>query len=209
MDKKHIITISGQPGSGKSTTADAVAKLLKYERFSSGDLMREIAKKRQVTIGELNFLAEKDTSIDEELDSRLRELGEKRDKLVIDSRLGFYWIPNSFKVYLDLDLSIAASRIFADMNENRTKSGETADSAYDVEVSIRSRLYSERKRYEALYGVNPYKLHHYDLIVDTSRNNPDSVGMIVYDNYLKWLKSEEWSQVVERVPLGYSLKSKY
>jgi len=35
--KKHIITITGLPGSGKSSTADEVARTLNYTRFSGGD----------------------------------------------------------------------------------------------------------------------------------------------------------------------------
>ncbi|PIW96975.1 hypothetical protein COZ82_02065, partial [Candidatus Kaiserbacteria bacterium CG_4_8_14_3_um_filter_38_9] len=41
MKRKHIITISGRPGSGKSTTADKVAELLGYTRHSSGDMVRQ------------------------------------------------------------------------------------------------------------------------------------------------------------------------
>ena len=42
MNKKEIITINGSLGSGKSSTADLVAKELGFMRFSSGDFMRKI-----------------------------------------------------------------------------------------------------------------------------------------------------------------------
>ena len=97
MEKKHIISLSGKPGSGKSSTADKVAELLGYTRYLSGDFVREIVKQKKMTLDEFNKMAEQDHSIDHESDEKLRELREQRD-IVIDSRLGFYWIPESFKV---------------------------------------------------------------------------------------------------------------
>ena len=44
VNKKHIITLSGRPGSGKSSTADKVAELLGYTRFSSGNMVREVCQ---------------------------------------------------------------------------------------------------------------------------------------------------------------------
>lgn len=43
-----IITISGYPGSGKSTIADIIAKKLKLKRYSVGNFRRELAKKRGI-----------------------------------------------------------------------------------------------------------------------------------------------------------------
>jgi len=54
MKRKHIITISGRPGSGKSTTADKVAELLGYTRHSSGDMVRQILFQNKMTLIEYN-----------------------------------------------------------------------------------------------------------------------------------------------------------
>ncbi len=204
MEKKHIITIAGRPGSGKSTTANEVAKLLGYTRFSSGDLMRDIAKKRGLSIRELNTVAETDKTIDHEIDNSLKRLNEL-ERIVIDSRLAFHWIPNSFKVYLDLDLDIAATRIFRDMNKKRVDSGEEFDSPFDVADSIRGRLISEKKRYMKLYGIDPYHPSHFDLIIDTARNDQSVVALKVYDLYKQWLASDGWKPIHESVPINYSM----
>lgn len=203
MEKKHIITIAGRPGSGKSTTANEVAKLLDYTRFSSGDLMRDIARKRGISIHELNIVAETDKTIDHEIDGALKRLNEL-ERIVIDSRLAFHWIPNSFKVYLDLDLDIAATRIFRDMNKKRVDSGEEFDSPFDVADSIRGRLISEKKRYMKLYGIDPYHPSHFDLIIDTARNDQSVVALKVYDLYKQWLASDGWKPMHESVPINYS-----
>jgi cytidylate kinase len=110
MNRNHIITISGKPGSGKSSTADKVAEILGYTRHSSGDMVRKILAGNKKTLEEYNEDAKTDHTLDAEVDEKLRALRDKED-IVVDSRLGFYWIPESFKVYLDLDIELATVRI--------------------------------------------------------------------------------------------------
>jgi len=210
VEKKHIITISGKPGSGKSSTSDKVAELLGYTRYSAGEEARKYIKKNKITLAKFNKMAEDDHSIDQAIDEKLREFRDHQD-IVIDSRLGFYWIPESFKVYLDLNLDVATARIYKDidMNEGRLKSGEVASSMGEVAQHVKNRLDNEKQRYRALYGINPYDLSHYDLVIDTSRHSPQTVATTVFDFYKKWLKSETWRQVKSKVPLGYSLKNEY
>ena len=189
MDKKRIITIAGKPGSGKSTTANKVAEALGFTRFSSGTFMREIAQKRGLTLKEINLLAEKEPAIDYEVDTSLRKLGEQ-DNIVIDSRLAFHWIPESFKVYLDLDLDLAAERIFQNMNQERVRSGENASSVHEVLIRLHDRLSSERKRYKKLYGIDPYDAAHFDLVLDTAENKPDAIAKEIVDAFTAWLAGE-------------------
>ena len=60
-----------------------------------------------------------------------------------------------------------------------------------------------------MYGVYPFTARNFDLIIDTSRNDAQSVAITVFDNYKKWLESETWAQVHTGVPLGYSFKNQY
>ena len=130
---------------------------------------------------------------------------------MIDSRLGFYWIPESFKVYLELDIDVSIARIYKDMTDNqgRIDSGEQASSMSEVMQSVKHRLESEEERFTKLYGVNPYRLENFDLVIDTSRHSPQTVALTVFDNYKKWLETETWEPVLDRVPLGYSFKNQY
>lgn len=171
-----IITISGAPGSGKSTVADLVAKKLGMKRYSVGGLMREIAAKRGVTILELSRLAEKDKTIDDELDTRQRALG-RQDRIVVDSRLGFHFIPNSLKVFLHVSPKEAARRIFA---AGRKGEGENVTLAKTF-GNIRKRKASERMRYKKLYGVDPYKKAVYDFYIDTTKLSPEEVAERIVD----------------------------
>lgn len=210
MKKKHIITISGKPGSGKSSTADKVAELLGYTRHSSGDLVRRILTKSDMTLEEYNAQADSDHDLDAQVDEELRSLRDKED-IVIDSRLGFYWIPESFKVYLDLDLDVATARIYKDSVSNslRAKVGTSVNSLPEVSRQVRERMLNEQTRFRRLYGVDPYEKSRFDFIIDTSRQNPQSVAIAVFDAYRQWLETEEWEQQYNQVPLGYSFKNQY
>ncbi len=204
MSRKHIITISGKPGSGKSSTANRVANLLGYKRYSSGDFVRNIVRKHNITLADFNNQAGKDPAIDHEIDEELRLLRNEND-IVIDSRLGFYWIPESFKVYLELDLAVATARIYRDMLKNSNRSDiEKGESISGVRVMVETRLANERKRFSDLYGINPYNTSTFDLVINTSRHSPQTVALTIYDFYNKWLNQETWNRVVSEVPLGYS-----
>lgn len=158
-----IITIGGKAGSGKSTIAKELAKKLNLKHYSIGDLQRNIAKEKGITLIELSRLEEKDDSIDKELDEKQKELGEKENNFVIDGRLSAFFIPNSIKIFLDADEKIRAERILKD--ERSTEENKNLDKAIK---NIKEREESEDKRYERYYGFNCYDKSKFDFIVDSS-----------------------------------------
>lgn len=201
MHKQHIITISGKPGSGKSSTADSTAELLGYTRHSSGDIVRGFIAEHKMTLAEYNEKAQNDHSLDEKVDQQLRDLRDHKD-IVVDSRLGFYWIPESFKVYLDLDLKEATARIHSDGTSNvrRKEAGEDIGDMAHLTIQVRERMEQEQKRFRDMYHVDPYSLEHFDLVIDTARQSPESVAMTVVEAYTRWLKSDTWKQERSALP---------
>src|SRR3989338_8656535 len=99
-----IITISGMPGSGKTTVANKIAKKLKLRHYSMGDLRGEVALKHGMNIDELNKLGEKKRWTDKEIDDYQRRLGKTQDNFIIDGRLSWYFIPKSIKIFLNVKL---------------------------------------------------------------------------------------------------------
>jgi cytidylate kinase len=185
--KKEIITIAGVPGSGKSSTADGVAKALGYTRFSSGDFMRKIALDRGISINELSAQAETDPSIDVSIDDAVRNTGSG-EKLVIDSRLAFHWIPTSFKVFLDLPLEISKERILSNLKHNKLRQeSEGMADAEGVYKKITERLESEKKRYRELYNIDHTDKTNFDLVIDTNQNNLEQVIATIISEYKNWL----------------------
>lgn len=185
--KKHIITIAGRPGSGKSTTSRYIAAELGYEHFSSGDLFRAISKERGLELNESNLLAEQEKEIDLLVDQRLREIGATQDQVVIDSRMAWHWMPGSFKVYLDLDLEVAARRIIQNTDPIRLEHEHIPSDPKQYAAALQERLKSETRRYRNLYQVNPYDTDNYDLVVNTGECTTDQVVSQIIRAYQAWL----------------------
>lgn len=194
MQKRHIITICGVNGSGKSTAAKGISATLEYPHFSAGDFMREMAKEKGISLAELGSFAERDVEIDKEIDRRQKEYMDTHDNFVIDSRLGWYFAPDSFKVFLSLDPKISAERVFADMQSKKVeRANEMSNSIVSVEEiqeKQAERFESERSRYEGYYGIkNHFDLSHFDLVIDTAKNSIPEVQKIILDGYKKWLEN--------------------
>ena len=151
---QHIITIAGSLGSGKSSTAKKVAEILGYTHYSTGDFMRSIANDRGISLGDLSLVAETDPSVDKELDDHNLEVG-KMENIVLDSRLGFHFIPDAYKIFLELDPETAAERILEDKKNNPNRSKE-ATGAFDTRESIiektRTRFQVKRKDIKNFMG---------------------------------------------------------
>ena len=166
-----LITISGPPGSGKSTVAGAVAEAFELDHVSGGDVFRGLAAERGLSLAEFNELAESDEAIDRDLDRRLRETARDEDDVVVESRLSG-WMAGEhadIKVWLDAPLSVRAARI-ADREET------TVDRARE-ETRIREE--SERKRYAEYYGIDFEDRSIYDLAVNTARWDAQAVTEVV------------------------------
>jgi len=183
--RKQIITIAGSLGSGKSSTARAVASALGFRHFSSGDLFRQLAAERDESIEAMNISAEAQRDIDLKVDNLLREMYRTDEQLVIDSRMAWHWMPLSFKVFLVLDPNTAAERIFNHLRDEGRMS-EAATSIDEVRKSIDRRFASEQKRYAALYGVNATDPLNFDIVINTKHNDLKTVTEIVSSAYRAW-----------------------
>lgn len=171
--------ISGTPGSGKSTVAKELARELGFKHYSAGDFMRQMAKERGVSLLELSKRAEKDKSIDKEIDRRTQKLAEEEDDFVIDSRLAFHFIPRAFKVFLKVDSDVAAQRIYKDIEENKREQEREFASQEHVRKGIEKRMASEKQRYEEYYGIDFLKESHYDLVLDTEGKTIEECAQII------------------------------
>ena len=189
--KKHIITISGMLGAGKSTTAKQLAEELGYLHFSSGDLMRAIGKEHGIDdIRQVNLENEKDHKFDYLVDERLRQIGKNENEIIIDSRMAWHWIPGAFKVFLDISLDDAVPRIMASISPERRTTEHIPDDPKEYKKLLKERMDSENRRYDKLYGVDLYDLSQYDLVIDTMNNPFDAVVEKVLTAYRLWLASK-------------------
>ena len=177
----NIISLAGDLGSGKSTVSAILCKTLGYQYIYTGQIQRKIAERYGMTTTELNHYAETHPEIDEEIDATFKALHDAKN-LIVDSRLAWFFIPNSFKVFLKTDLDVSVQRIAGDkqrINENYASYQEAAK-------EIVARKESEVKRYQQYYGANCLDLGNYNLIVDTSCISPQEVADIILGKFEKW-----------------------
>ncbi|MBL7100633.1 MAG: cytidylate kinase family protein [Nanoarchaeota archaeon] len=166
-----IITISGDPGSGKSTIAKETAKTLGYNFYSVGDLRGKMAMDRGLTIDQLNDIGKNEAWTDKDADKYQEELGKKEDDFVIEGRLGFHFIPHSTKIFLKVDKDESARRVFKDQREDEEKK-ETVE---EVKEMLAKRSEHDRQRYLKYYNIDHLDLKHYDLVLDTTNLTIDEV----------------------------------
>jgi len=185
------ITISGDLGSGKSTVSSLIADKLSYNVVSIGEIQRRLAIKYNMTTLELNRYSKTHPEIDAELDGTLIELGESCKNIVFDSRMAWHFVPNSFKVYLIVDLATAAQRIFSAKRGNI----ENYSNLLEAEEKLVERKKIERDRYLKAYNVDFTLESNYDLIVDTSFLSPEEVALLIVNTYTKWCASEPFNKL--------------
>ena len=169
------ITISGPPGSGKTTVCSILSERLSMDSVVFGKIFREFAAEKGLTLSELGTIAENDPSIDETIDSRILEIARKNHNMIFESRLSAYMLSrndiSAFKVYLDASPKVRVQRI-------GNRDGESVEEA---EKNTSDRQASEAKRYMQYYGIDINDKSIYDLVINTDNLTPEGVAdMIVF-----------------------------
>ena len=175
-----IITISGKPGSGKTTIAKVLAEKLGYKHLSMGDLRGKIAMTHGLTIDELNEIGKKESWTDLEADEELIKIGKSNEDYVIDTWLGYHLLPDSIKIFLDIGEEDGAKRVFT----NQRSDEEKKDSVEGVKKMLKKRVQNTRERFLKYYKTDFLDLSKYNLVIDTSDLNIQQVLNKVLD-YLK------------------------
>ena len=168
------ITITGHIGSGKSTVCKILKERLNYDLITGGSIFRQIAEDEYISILEVNKIAENNTGIDEKVDSYLKSLNGSKH-LIVDSRLAWFFIKDTLKIYLYVNESEAIKRL---ADSNRTTEGELVNKE-KIYRNILSRQDAETERFKRLYGVDLRDLSNFDLVIDTTKLTPYGVVDII------------------------------
>lgn len=161
----YVISISGPPGSGTSTLAENLRNKTGYDLVSAGDIFKQLAKDHNMTVGEFSNLAEETPEYDKMVDDEIQRKVETSDYnkgLIVDSRIAAWKLSDQIdlRIYLKSPVSVRSQRL-----EDRE---ETVD-------EMIKREQSEAERYMDYYNIDISDLSVYDLIIDTSVFNKESV----------------------------------
>lgn len=163
-----LITISGVPGSGKTTVARQLAARLGVPHVYAGDLYRQEAKRRGLSLAQFNALCERDHSIDRALDAAMSEHARRGD-VVLEGRLAGFLAAadrlDALKVWLDAGDETRARRV---------AQREGSDWREVLEVN-RLRHQSDASRYQAIYGFDLADHGVYDVVLATDERTPEEL----------------------------------
>lgn len=167
-----LITVSGPPGSGTTTTAEHVAARLEVDLVPGGEVFRAMAAERGMSLPQFGRYATDHPEVDVELDARLAERAAKGGVL-IESRLAG-WIARSegltaVTVFIDCAPEVRAARV----------AGREGIAVEQARADNDERQRVERARYLALYDIDIEDLSVYDLVLDSGALAPTALADLV------------------------------
>lgn len=169
------ITLTGDLGSGKSVVSRILCAKTGFDYIATGRIQRQLAQEMGIDTLEMNRLADIDPTIDQRIDSIFVALGKDPHGYVVDSRMAWFFLPDSYKIYLQTEPSVAAARIFRDPDRN---SEQYRDEEEAIQ-KIMARKQSENARFLAKYGADCANLNNFDLVIDTNERSQQEVARLI------------------------------
>ena len=170
IDTRLFITVSGPPGCGATTLCERLADAMGCPYVSGGDIFRELAEGRDMSLNQLTAKADESDELDRALDQRLQQIAEKwgmaNKPFILESRLAG-WLAGEradLRIWLDAPEDVRLERI---------------DDRIETEAEMRVREVSEAGRYQSYYEIDIDDRTFYDLYVNTARWSKQGVFTVV------------------------------
>jgi len=170
VDSNLFITVSGPPGCGATTVCEGLSTALDCGYVSGGDIFRQLADDRDMSLSQLTAKTDETDEIDRALDRRLRTIAEKwgasNKAFVLESRLAGWLAGNRADLRIWLDAP-------DEVRVERTRTRE------EMEAEMRVREVSEAGRYRSYYGIDINDRSFYDLSINTARWSPEATLEVI------------------------------
>ena len=166
LESNLFITVSGRSGSGVTTLCEGLSEALDCGYVSGGEVFRELAEERDMSLTQFVAKASESEEIDREIDRRLRTVAEKwgaaNKAFILESRLAGWLAGNraDLRIYLDAPEEVRVER--------------TTDRE-EIGAEMRVRDVIDTKRYDDYYGIDITDRSIYDLVINTARWSHEGV----------------------------------
>lgn len=171
-----MITVGGLPGTGTSTLCKLISPALHLPYVYAGQLFRNEAAARNMSLAEFGALCETDPSVDKALDAKQVKLLQGKPVLLEGRLSGWLAAQNNvpaLKVWVTCEETERIRRI-------TERDGGNAD---DQAKKTLEREASERARYQSYYGIDLADLSPYDLVLNSTKLTPDELASQVIAAY--------------------------
>lgn len=152
------ITVSGVSGAGKTDASKALAKAFKLRYVSAGEIQRQVAKERGISLEEQVDIRR--AEIDHAMDKRSLKLA-MQGNVVLDGRLTG-WAAGDYadvKIWYECPLKVRAKRV-------AKRDNISFEEAYK---NLKERDEDDREKYLELYGIDSFDTSIYDIKINNEK----------------------------------------
>lgn len=164
------VTVSGHPGSGTSTLVRGLMDRFGWTSLNGGDVFREEAKRRGMSLGDFGELCKNELDVDRSLDELLRQRMQGADAAnIVESRLAGWWAYR---------LELPCLRIWLDVSdeERARRVSEREGLAFeDALEANRARAAVDGERFMLLYDLVPEDPEPYTHVLDATTLNATQI----------------------------------
>ena len=164
------VTVSGHPGSGTSTLVRGLMERFGWTSLNGGDVFREEAKRRGMTLGDFGELCKNELDVDRSLDELLRQRMQGPDAAnIVESRLAGWWAHR---------LELPCLRIWLDVSDEeraRRVSEREGLVLQDALEANRARAAVDGERFMLLYDLVPEDPEPYTHVLDATTLNATQI----------------------------------
>ena len=194
IDTNLFVTVSGPPGCGATSLCTRLSEAMDCPYVSGGDIFRDLAEERGMSLTQLSAKAQETDEIDRALDGHLSAVAERwgtaNEAFVLESRLAGRIAGDraDLRLYLDAPEEVRKERI----------AGREETSA---EMAVRE--VGEAGRYESYYEIDMEDREFYDLRINTARWDQRGVFEIVRTAIDRYdLATDEGAFETEQIEVG-------
>ena len=163
------ITVSGHPGSGTSTLVKALMAHYSWTSLNGGDVFRQEAARRGMSLSDFGELCKSDLNVDRELDRLLQQQMKAGTSEIVESRLAGWW---------EYRLEIPCIRLWLDVDEKERAKRVTHREGGSIEEALqanRDRSAVDAERFMELYQILPEQREPYTTVLDATNLGSEEV----------------------------------